>query len=55
MAVAFILSPQLSVRCVLNFQAAIGKENMRITRKTEVRYAGGDADVKCPAYCWAPA
>ena len=38
-----------------NSQAARGRKNMRITHKAEVRYAVGDADAKCPAYCWAPA
>lgn len=32
-----------------------GSKNMRITHKTEVRYAGGDADTMCPACCWTPA
>lgn len=53
MAAALISYQESSVTCGL--KAAKESEDMRITlRKTEVRYAGGDADTKCPAYCWGP-
>lgn len=30
-------------------------ENMSVPCAAEVSYAGGDADMKCSAYCWGPA
>lgn len=56
-AVAFIISSTVvsHITCSENSQAA-RSENMGITlHKPEVRCAGGDADMKCSAYCWGPA